>query len=774
LTFRICLLSAALVAGLGGAVLAAAGFGENLAKTAPAAKGETAPAPAPAKRDPARLAEISNGKLKIVFDKSSLALAGGIRLDTGAPLIADPAGAPAPIWRLEFAKDGGKGEHTKLDSLAPAQRGFEATSASGAAQARLAWKGLSLPGAEKSVDVTVTVDLPAGSNQSFWRIAVQSRADAWGMWETRFPVINVARPSKDPATPISLLQPYRYGVLRPDLFAAPKLEARYPYAMMHMQFQALLGDWGVYLAAHDPGCAYKNFELYPDRRARTHARFELVVDPPGRGGLCRRYEAPFPFVLGVFDGDWFDAAQEYRKWAVGQPWCAKGPLAKRKDVPDWCKQTGLVLKNGCMEYAGERPKEVKEARPLSANVAAIEKLLDAFGAPISTIWYGWYLHDAAKTAAPEGMTEINFGQLVEPVTGLPQALKALRGRGFRPFAYIQSVIYDQGKTLDEDAKAMRASAIHDINGKEILYNDKALPCWCMCHASEGWRKRLVELARRAVGPHGFQAVYLDSFGRSSGECFNPSHGHDLGGGFYRSQATREIGKRVRDAMKAIDPDAALSAESAVETHIDIVDMNLLSYCAFPNCVPLWHAVYHDYSITYGRSIGSDNLLVDGGQLFIIGAQIGRLYARDDPPSVLKPGTEAVQKYLAQLLKLRRECGDFLVLGRMLRPARLPADLPRVDKGTAVKGVSLPVILTSSWQSPDGRAAVVLLNLGGAREFVFECDLTEYGFSPGVGLGVTRRTDAGVTPAGNVTAGKFSRAERLEAQQAVVYEFAKAK
>ena len=51
--------------------------------------------------------------------------------------------------------------------------------------------------------------------------------------------------------------------------------------------------------------------------------------------LVKDYTSPGDIVIGPFHGDWYDAARLYRKWAVTAPWCAKGPIYKRKDYPQW-------------------------------------------------------------------------------------------------------------------------------------------------------------------------------------------------------------------------------------------------------------------------------------------------------------------------------------------------------------------------------------------------------------------------------------------------------
>ncbi len=59
--------------------------------------------------------------------------------------------------------------------------------------------------------------------------------------------------------------------------------------------------------------------------------------PPGAGRTLvsgSGYTTEYPFVVGVFDGDWWDGAQLYKAWALpNAQWVAAGPIANR--TPSW-------------------------------------------------------------------------------------------------------------------------------------------------------------------------------------------------------------------------------------------------------------------------------------------------------------------------------------------------------------------------------------------------------------------------------------------------------
>ncbi len=51
---------------------------------------------------------------------------------------------------------------------------------------------------------------------------------------------------------------------------------------------------------------------------------------------------PYPVVVGIFEGDRWDAAQLYKSWSSKQWWAAQGTIAERNDIPQWLKKAGIM------------------------------------------------------------------------------------------------------------------------------------------------------------------------------------------------------------------------------------------------------------------------------------------------------------------------------------------------------------------------------------------------------------------------------------------------
>ena len=103
---------------------------------------------------------------------------------------------------------------------------------------------------------------------------------------------------------------------------------------------------GVYLAAMDSaGYPMSLGVLKQADGFRLWHEFTPVADvsdiADGGSDQETRWESPYPVAMGVTQGTWCDSADQYKQWAVQQPWCAKR-LAERDDIPGWWKDGPAV------------------------------------------------------------------------------------------------------------------------------------------------------------------------------------------------------------------------------------------------------------------------------------------------------------------------------------------------------------------------------------------------------------------------------------------------
>jgi hypothetical protein len=419
----------------------------------------------------------------------------------------------------------------------------------------------------------------------------------------------------------------------------------------------------------------------------------------------KRFEMPYDVVAGPFTGDWWDASRIYRAWWVKQEWAGRGLLADRHDLPDWLVHAPIAA----------RPSTTKPERTVANNVASLGAIREALGRrPFFGVWYGCF--ETPKAGA--SLNESGLGHDLPPKPGLVEAVRALRGQGIHLQAYIQSMIYDAG-IVTPDANAAQQAVTRDVNGKAVPYGTGDPPnLLAMCRATDWWQRRVVELSRRAVAEWGFSGVYLDSFGKGAPECFAPDHGHPIGGGNTVIAGQRTLARRVREAVRAADPEAILSGEDPIEAFRDLLDVNLYSVNTMQNYVPVYRTVWGDYSLGHGRVFApgksGGTLLPELATLFLEGTIPGRIYTDSPKVFLLEPDHAKELAFLKSITAYTEHGLPWLRFGEYLHPLVLGPGLPPVEFHESVenKVVRVPAVIHSVTRShADGSVAIVLVNVG---------------------------------------------------------------
>jgi len=649
-----------------------------------------------------------------------------------------------PLWSLEVLPQGAS---KPVVIAADAVKNFSHTATE---------KSLKLTYDTDAAEVRVEARLSDEAPQIRWRIEVGLRDKEARLWSVTFPQIPVASCDTAPGAN-EMVVPYRRGQTRGFGKAAPKgdLELPYPGASAKFQFLAAYGTaskHGLYYAAEDGEGFTKSFWLRnrPDADAIIFAAQHF---PANRGAAVKQYRMPYEIVTRPFKGDWWDAARIYREWWVKQTWASKGLLADRKDLPDWLLHSSMAV----------RASTTKPERTVPNNETGLNALSEAIGRrPLVGIWYGYPQGPVGGKSSDEG----GLGHLLPPKPGLVDAVQRLKQRNVHLEAYIQSMIYDEALP-SPDTDAVNHAVTLDAQNKKVSYGTGASPnLLAMCRATDWWQTRLVDLSKQAVGEYGFDGVYLDSFGKGAPECFAPDHHHALGGGNTCIAGQRQLATRVREAVKAINPQAIMSGEDPIEAFRDLLDVNLYSVNVMKNYVPIYRTVWGDYSLGHGRVLTpgrGDGLVPELAMLFLEGTIPGRLYCDSPKPFLLEPAF-AKDWAFCQLLDRYTQHGlAYLRMGEYLHPLALTPAPPTVEftESAEKQKVQVPGVLHSVTRShADGSVAIVLVNITGQPQTVsLPIDPALRGKTSGGEAKLSRMDEKGeITP---VASGKSSWQQKVE-------------
>ncbi len=638
------------------------------------------------------------------------------------------------IWRLSLRADRGRGKRLPLTNRSPSKRKVSVEPREDGAVLRLDWMGLDLPDERAAVDVTVTIRLRRGDPRSEWRIRVDNRSRAWSLWAVYFPELDLGQIGERPEDDFLVIPRAEGRCLRNPIYgwsrgymvgAAQPYGHAYPGAAQ-MQFAAYYeknGDElyssppgaGLYLATEDGRLNVKKF-FYTNLPQADMICYEVRHYPTDMVTPGSDYVMPFDFVATAYDGDWYDAAMIYRRWALKQLWCRRGPFVSRRDIPQWFKEADFFFrgdsKNGATSVLRDMCRDA----------------LKTLHPPVCCHWYNWMAGKPYGDHAPL--------QYFPARPGIKEAWRGAKQERIYIFPYVNAQIWGMETPTFKLAKPY---TIKDAYGDVVRWSN---PRYAeMCRTQKWWRNVIADVCEKLVKEYDVGGLYLDQLGSAfNGVCFDPTHGHSLGGGAHAVMGARAVFEDVRARVGAEIP---LLCEASSEENIDVAAGKIIHYNVWPGFVPLFSAVYHDLWSFFGRNVGGykgDALgFMNTGMIFVIGGQIGRIWPGRIPKALRgqgEPWAWEEAEFVRRVVSARRAGAKFLRYGRMLRPLRLARPLPSVQtrryhgpKRVMSTPAVLPAVLSSVWRAPDGEVGVVLVNISGKPiDFIGRFSLSDYGLS----------------------------------------------
>lgn len=464
-----------------------------------------------------------------------------------------------------------------------------------------------------SVPVDVEADvLPHEDGGLRFRLRCRNSSE-WAVAGVGFPLW-AGRPelSGDGSDDVLLL-PWSSGAVLP----APGLrhvrrDALYPGSVF-AQFWAHYGtDAGLYTACLDAEGNCKRVRL----ACRPGHSISLGVEHLFPEEVGRAVSVPYDVEIRTFRGDWRDAAEIYKRWAVKQPWCAV-KLADRTDVPAFLKEGAGVVVAGIQSPAGR-------AGLVGEQLEKLPDLMDAYREATGLkhmvfVPYGW---ENRGTWAG-----INYLPAVPSNEAWLAANRALRERGHRA-AFMTSGFWwvvrrqktSSGPAFDDSAElaARGGMCIRRADGSlwdvDSFEKTKAHGSWrgysvALCHGSRKalntMRDTFLETARLGVPLISFDQ---EIGGAQAAACYDPSHGHPPGYGAWMWRGFRDLCREILAEGKPVQPELGLFLENVSELAIPYmatywsrqfgeVDVG----CADARGIGLFSYLYHEYVTAIGAA-----------------------------------------------------------------------------------------------------------------------------------------------------------------------------
>jgi hypothetical protein len=667
----------------------------------------------------ASTAVLENSKVRVVFDGAQGgAIVSFVDRQTGRDFAASGAG---PIYELVLG-------------AAPSRR-ISARDAGAVVLKSSRAKGSQSVGASVKAHGTTAVGtqwsctLAEGASAISCRIRIANRSSL-GVTSVAFPVLAMPLHLGDRGNDDRLLLPRcdGYVVENPEqmLREGEYRSTRYPDTAS-VQLLAYYDDTaGLYAATQDPEGRHKTFGFV--RSSRTlglQVRHEPEFVPHADVNIS------YPTVIGVIHGDWQAAADEYKAWAVHQPWCRR-TLLERTDIPDWVKRAPLFY---TVSLRGKTPDGQDGYRGpfLAENTAEWGKTLGTLMCPLIMGWEKQGRWTTPDYFPPKGGAEA-FQELTR------QFLAA----GYHSMVYLSGLNYTLRKTgkdvekppmdeterfaaeaeryalVGEDGKVRRTGKVDTGVGEHAV----------LCPGTTYTRQLMVGIARECARL-GVEAVQLDqALGGAVPMCYAAGHGHPPGGGTWSHRAMYRLLEQMRAAGKERSKDAIFSIEEPGELYIQTLDLyHARDYAEgrFPRDargavgVPLFTYLYHEYSLGYGGQLAlsarASPFTVMALALNVINGKIPGAASWDSILPARDVHPDQAQMLRAGLELMRTPARDYLLFGKRLHTEPLPVadlDIPvPVSSGgkVAEERRRFRGVLHSGWMLPDGRIGYVAVNIG---------------------------------------------------------------
>jgi hypothetical protein len=655
--------------------------------------------------------------------------------------FAGTASAGTGLWELTLP--------STTNALTPADAmSFHCQSLGGRQPAlRLTWDQFDVTNAP-ALRVEVLVQLEAGQSMSRWELGVTGLGEL-GVRQVRFPrIVNIPRQENERlAVPVWMGQ----QTAEPrKVFAGEKEAGRreqweYP-GLLSMQCVAFYQQDGpgLYLACDDAAGFNKTFTFFGDGEGNVGC--EVLHLPERRTTSNHAWRLPYTVRLGTFEGDWLTAAERYRAWATNQVWAKQSRLARGR-VPDWALNTALWVWN-----RGRSPDVLGPA------VALREKL----GLPVNVFWHWW--HGCAY--------DTGFPEYLPPREGTESFTNALAGaqaKGIHALVYMNQRLWGM-TTRSWTNEAAERFAVKGTNGKvhpEIYNTFTKEACATMCMGMEFWRQKYAGLAVRAVTDLGANGIYMDQ-ACTSLACYDPSHGHPVGGGVYWMQGFRTMASDIRRRCDARREPAVLAGEGCGEPWLPYLDLMLSlqvsreRYSAPDgwDTIPFFPAVYHPYAVAYGNYSSLtmppyDDLwpaefapkeplkLLDRKYSRQFCLEQARAFVWGQQPTIANFLPDQLEDrageldFVMRLARLRSRALKYLLHGTFLRPPELRGPVATLDISrlsiyagkqgglTAFQKTS-PLALAGAWRAPNRNIAVAVASIAD-EPILVTLDLPDAGY-----------------------------------------------
>jgi hypothetical protein len=650
------------------------------------------------------------------------------------------SGKARALFGLRFREVDGK----PVDVTALGAKSFSIAREEGPDEARLVLSYSELDG--RPVNVTVTVRCPLREPMTYWSLALENHTGL-RLDHVDFPTVVTPNDLVGKGGDARLFWPAMEGVVVEDLALRESFWWKwqpiehpamgwlglYPSACP-MQFMAYYGNQaGLYIAAQDKESYPKGIEFHAHPDGGIFLDYRLF---PG-GILEPSYAMPYEMAIGVFQGDWYNAADRYRGWLEHSGMPRPPKLAENPARPDWVDDSPIVVTypvRGTKDLGDMTPNEYF---PYTHALPDLRDLAAQFDSKVLALLMHW--EGSAPWAPPYvwppyGGTD-DFAEFVKTLydegnrVGLYASGTGYTIRSNTDPTYDKTTEFNEKHLLDivtqaPDGKPAENGVCAGPHAQRIGYD--------MCPAND-WVKDVVTREVAKILPSGVDYLqYFDqNLGGSCYRCYAHTHGHPPAPGLWQNDAMMDIYRRLQELVARGGRKVLIGCEAAAgEPFIPYLLCNdsrnyLNLHAGAP--VPAYAYVNHEYLNNFMGNQNAVSAFVDLARSPLnLHQRVAMSFVQGDfLTAVLKgggklcwewggswdavgPDHDSVATLMRNLNGWRRGAGKpYLIYGRMLKPyaiqgdTEIPMFTPRNQK------ITFRSIFTSRWTTGKTTAQIVV-------------------------------------------------------------------
>ncbi|WP_290541004.1 DUF6259 domain-containing protein [Alistipes sp.] len=586
-------------------------------------------------------------------------------------------------WILIYK--GVQGENPELKPEHAVYKGVQVREEPGAKTLVFTWE-LTLDYSSAKYPVRMSVTLPDEGELLAWDLEADL-PEKWLVTDLKFPRLVVGRPAG-----ARVITTEGWGVERK--LEIGTFQARYPSHASSMQFILVHNPEGAfYYGTEDRrGCG----KTYSAECSPSTVTFSNAI-PASAGWISRgTFRLPWRSLTGFNPRGWEDAVVRwYRPFTFTTEWGSK-PLAVRA-IPQWCYDADAWV----------RARHVTDA-----TLDAVLRAAEFFGPGLGVHWYFWHNHPY-DTHYPDYLpAQSRFAEMVH------QTQQA----GARVTPYINGRLWDPAAGSYRRDRGFEASCRKpDGSLYTEIYPTSRVLNTVTCPSTDIWHRKIIGLIDSLQQGIGVDGIYIDQIAAAAPEpCWNPRHGHPLGGGDFWYDGYRRLIGKIRAGH--LSEGRILTSEENAECYIDLFDMLLVVNTPHEaeRCVirPVFPMVYSDravmsaftYTPTRVEKMGAGDFRYELAKALLWGAQIGWV----DPVLLMDKRVEREARFMRNLMQFRRGVHDVVYGGLFLRELTPSGDNPEVE----IPGFGRDTrVLAAEWRKPDGSRVYLVVNMDDVRHRV---------------------------------------------------------